>query len=416
MTRTPSTIVLGAGAVGLASAYYLRRAGCEVTVIDPEPLAARASGHNAGWLIPSMSTPVPEPGVLPQALKWMTKKDSPLYVSPSADPHYAAFLLKMLRNCTPARYEKGAAVLASLSSTALSDFDDLQADGVEFEHHADPLTMLFTDEHKMEHRVAALKLIEKSLPGFSWKQMSDADLRAHVPAVSDKVVAGIESVGDRSVDPASYVHGLAAACEREGVELRLGEQGNLVTGPGGEVSVQVGGQRLKAEKIVVAAGVWTPSLLKDIGERVPLQAGKGYGYDLPLAADAPTKPMYLAEGKVAITPLDTKVRLAGTMGFGPINETVDGVRAGGIITNTREYFSGWDALETPPEPWTGLRPTSPDGVPIIGPLAKHPDVLVASGHVMLGISLSPTTGKLIADFATGRIAADARPDLSPNRF
>ncbi|HCT13684.1 FAD-dependent oxidoreductase [Corynebacterium nuruki] len=415
-TRTPTTIVLGAGAVGLASAYHLRRAGCEVTVIDPEPLAARASGHNAGWLIPSMSTPVPEPGVLPQALKWMTKKDSPLYVSPSADPHYAAFLLKMLRNCTASRFEKGAATLAALSSTALSDIAELRADGVEFEHHADPLTMLFTDGHKVDHRIAELKLIEKSLPGFSWQQMTEEDLRAHVPAVSDKVVAGIESVGDQSVDPASYVRGLAAACEREGVELRLGEQGTLVSGPGGEVSVQVGGTRLKAEKIVVAAGVWTPGLLAGIGERIPLQAGKGYGYDLPVTADAPTKPMYLAEGKVAITPLDTKIRLAGTMGFGPINEGVDEVRAGGIITNTREYFSGWGALDTPPEPWSGLRPTTPDGVPVIGPLAQHPDVLVASGHVMLGISLSATTGKLITGFATGNLAADAHPDLSPNRF
>ena len=154
-----TAIVLGAGAVGLSSAYYLRKSGLDVTVIDPEPLAARASGHNAGWLIPSMSTPVPAPGMMLQAMKWMTQKDSPLYVSPHLDPHFAAFLLKMLRNCTESRFTRGAATLTRLSAGALDLFDDLAADGVEFERHADPLTMLFTDPHKVEVRVHELETL-----------------------------------------------------------------------------------------------------------------------------------------------------------------------------------------------------------------------------------------------------------------
>lgn len=428
-----TAIVLGAGSIGLSSAYYLRKTGFDVTVIDPEPLAARASGHNAGWLIPSMSTPVPAPGILPQALKWMTRKDSPLYISPSADPHFLTFLLRMLRHCTESRFARGAQILARLSAGSLPLFDDLTADGVEFERHSDPLTMLFTDPHKVEGRVHELETLDGKLPGFSWRHMSRDDLSTYAPSLSDKVVAGIQSEGDQSVDPASFVRGLAAACERDGVELRLGETASLVTSPasagrgsdGVEVTVQVGGRRLRADKVVVAAGAWTNELLSGIGERIALQAGKGYGYDLPLVDDGPTAPVYLAEAKVAITPLDDRVRLAGTMGFSGIDETIDAVRAGGILSGSREYFADWihraqdaalDHNGRALNPWTGLRPTTPDGVPMIGPLANHPEVLVATGHVMLGIGLGPTTGRLIAELASGETSAESLADLSPDRF
>lgn len=429
----PTAIVLGAGSIGLSSAYYLRKSGFDVTVIDPEPLAARASGHNAGWLIPSMSTPVPAPGILPQALKWMTKKDSPLYISPSADPHFLGFLLRTLRHCTEARFIRGADTLARLSAGSLTLFDELTADGVEFERHRDPLTMLFTDGHKVDGRVHELEALDGKLPGFSWRHIDRDELDGQRPGLSSEVIAGIRSEGDQSVDPSSFVAGLAAACERDGVDLRLGETASLVTSParpghghnGVEVSVQVGSQLLKADKVIVAAGAWTNEVLSGIGERVSLQAGKGYGYDLPIVEDGPTEPIYLAEAKVAITPLNDRVRLAGTMGFSGVDETIDTVRAGGILTGTRGYFTDWieraekaAVSETgkQPAPWTGLRPVTPDGVPMIGPLGNHPDVLVATGHVMLGISLGPTTGRLIAELASGETSADTLADLSPNRF
>lgn len=414
MTRV---IVIGAGAVGLASAYYLRKSGCEVTVIDEAPLAAKASGHNAGWLIPSMSTPVPAPGMMLQAIKWMVQPDSPLYVTPSLKPSFIGFMLRMLRSCTDAKFREGSAVLAGLSATALSDFDELAAEGVEFEQHEQPLAMLFTDGSHVAGRVGELELLEGKLPGFSWNHMSEQELRSHQPVLSSNVVAGIESRGDRSVDPGSFVRGLAAACERAGVEIRLGqpatlEQGHII----GDVSVRVGEETLRADRIVVAAGAWTNEVLRGIGERIPLQSGKGYGYDFPIVPGGPTKPLYLAEAKVAITPLDTKVRLAGTMGFGGLDESIKARRAGGILSGVSSYFADWPDVGSAPEPWAGLRPMTPDGVPIIGPLTAHPNVLVATGHVMLGISLAPTTGKLIAELATGVTNPATLSALSADRF
>lgn len=445
-----SVSVIGAGAVGLASAYYLRKEGHDVTVFDPAPLAAKASGHNAGWLIPSMSTPVPAPGMMLQAARWMLRPDFPLYVSPQFNLGYAAFMGRMLQACTKAQFARGSAALADLSGGALAAFDELRDDGVEFDIHDAPLTMLFTDPHKIDARENELALLDGKLPGFSWRRVDPNEVSSPggtVPALADGVVGAIESRGDRSCDPETLVRGLAAACERDGVQLRLGEaawledngghgtagrgsagRGSSGTGAGSagagtRLSVVTGRERMTPDHVVVAAGVWTNEVLAPIGETVPLQAGKGYGYDFPTANNGegpqipgPDAPIYLAEAKVAITPMNSKIRAAGTMGFGGINETVDHVRAGGIVTGMRRYFAEWPDRTRPVEPWTGLRPMTPDGVPHIGPLRRHPHVHVATGHAMLGIGLAPITGRLVVDFVAGRARPEQYPALQPGRF
>lgn len=408
--------VVGAGAVGLASAYYLRKTGCEVTVIDPAPLAAKASGHNAGWVIPSMSTPVPAPGVLWQALRWILQSDSPLYVTPSLKPSFIDFMLRMLCSCTSTRFQEGSAVLASLSAGALAQFDELAADGVQFESHEEPLTMLFTNPHKFDMRVKELQTLDGQLPGFSWEHMDVDGLRLHMPSLAHKVVAGIASRGDRSVDPASLVRGLADACQRDGVEILLGSAASLEKQRGGQMGVKVNGNVLTSDRVVVAAGAWTQKVLAGIGEHLPLQAGKGYGYDLPVTVDAPTAPLYLAEARVAVTPFSDRIRVAGTMGIGGIDESIKRRRAEGILTGASAYFEDWPDVTGAPTPWLGLRPMTPDGVPIIGPLSRHPNVLVATGHAMLGISLAPVTGRLIAELAIGARHPDQLVGVSTNRF
>ena len=410
------TIVIGAGAIGLSAAYYLRKSGVEVTVVDPALPGSKASNHNAGWVVPSMSAPVPAPGVLPQALRWMLRRDSPLYVSPTPSPQFARFMLTMLRNCTTARFEAGLKVLAELSAETLQLFDEMAADGVGFESHADPLTMLFRDGRKLEAHAAELATMAGLIPGFSWRALDGSGLARELPHVADGLAGGLQTLGDRSVDPASFTAGLAAACAREDVEFRLGTPASLRQEADDTVSVLVGEEVLHADRIVVAAGVWTNRVLADVHEGVVLQAGKGYGFDLPVEAGGPAQPLYLAEAKVAVTPLDTKVRIAGTMGFGGIDEAIDTVRAGGLLSSLPAYFERWPTLAEPPEPWTGLRPMTPDGLPIIGPLPRQPHVLVATGHAMLGISLAPPTGRLIAEMVTGQAPARHRASLAADRF
>ncbi|TLM82489.1 FAD-dependent oxidoreductase [Pseudarthrobacter sp. NamE5] len=411
------TIVIGAGAIGLSSAYYLRKAGSEVTVVDESEPGSKASARNAGWVVPSMSVPVPAPGMMPQALKWMTRRDSPLYVTPSLTPHFLGFMAEMLRNCTTGRFEAGLKVLAHLSRDTLQLFDEMAADGVAFESHSDPLTMLYSNAENLQKHAVELEAMEAHIPGFTWRSIDGNDLVKEVPHVLDGLAGGLQTFGDRSLDPASLTRGLTAACKRDGVEFRIGKAAKLRTAVGGSVEVVLGEETLKADKIVVAAGVWTNKILAGIGDRVSLISGKGYGYDLPPSTNGPQNPLYLAEAKVAVTPLNNKIRIAGTMGFGGINERISKVRAQGLLTSLPKYFNNWPPLPTQPEPWTGLRPMTPDGLPIIGPSRKRTDVLIATGHAMLGVSLAPPTGKLIAEIATGDTASRRHlSSLSSDRF
>jgi D-amino-acid dehydrogenase len=410
------TIVVGAGAIGLSSAYYLRKMGVEVTVVDAGDPGSKASGHNAGWIVPSMSTPVPAPGMLPQALRWMLRRDSPLYVSPSISPRYLGFMAEMLRNCTTARFEAGLKVLAGLSSETLQLFDDMASDGVVFEMHSDPLTMLYTNPASLQKHAGELQSMEAHISGFAWRPIEGVDLSRGIPDVTADVVGALQTYGDRSLDPGSFTRGLAAACQRDGVEFRLGHRAQLRTETDGSVAVIVNGEVLRSDKVVVAAGVWTNELLAGIGSHISLISGKGYGYDLPLQPGGPQHPMYLSEAKVAITPLTSRVRIAGTMGFGGINERISRSRAEGLLKSLPKYFRNWPSLSGPPEPWTGLRPMTPDGLPIIGPSNKHSDVLIATGHAMLGVSLAPPTGLLIAEMATGEAASLHNSSLAADRF
>ncbi len=410
------TIVIGAGAIGLCSAYYLRKSGAEVTVVDASEPGSKASGHNAGWVVPSRSVPLPAPGMLPQTLKWMLRRDSPLYISPSISPRFLGFMLEMLRNCTTARFEAGLKVLAHLSSETVELFDDMASDGVIFEMHSDPSTMLYTNAEHLQKQATELQAMEAHISGFKWRSIQGSDLPRELPQVRGDLAGGLQIFGDRSLDPASFARGLTEACRRDGVEFRLGKPARLRAEGDGSVVAVVDGEILKADNIVVAAGVWTNNVLGDIGDRISLLSGKGYGYDLPLEAGGPVHPMYLAEAKVTVTPLSSKVRISGTMGFGGINERISRVRAEGLLSSLPAYFGEWPSLPQQPKPWTGLRPMTPDGLPVIGTSRKRSDVLIATGHAMLGVSLAPPTGRLIAEMLRGKPASSHLSSLAADRF
>lgn len=409
-------VIVGGGAIGLACAYYARRNGWAVVVVDPVEPGSRASAHNAGWIVPSMSTPVPAPGVLPQAIRWMLRADSPLYITPTPDPRFVAFLLRMLRNSTGPRFRAGVQTLARLSRDALTRLDELHADGVEFEMHADPLTMLFSRRSHLDAHANELHEMESIIEALRWELLEPDELATRHPLLSPSLAGGIRTFGDRSVDPSSFTAGLEAACRRDGVEFAVGEHALLRRDGRGAVEAAVGARTIRADRYVVAAGVWSNTVLAPIGERISLQAGKGYGYDFPHRETEPAEPLYLSEAKVAVTPLARGVRLAGTMGFGDIDERVRPTRARGLLTGAAAYFADWPDVGRAPEPWVGLRPMTPDGLPVIGRARRHPNVLIATGHAMLGISLAAPTGVLISDLLASGPGESDRGALSATRF
>jgi D-amino-acid dehydrogenase len=408
-------VVIGAGAIGLCSAYYLTRAGAEVVLLDQRAPGAGASRRNAGWIVPSMSAPVSAPGVLGQSLRWMLRKDSPLYVRPSLDPDFLRFMAGMLRRCRTPTFERGIRNLVELNSRTFELFDELASDGVRFECHRDGVLQLFTTQKSLDSHAAELETIA-NLGGSSVEILDSRSVSQRLPHASDLVVGGIDCPEERYLDPDSFVDALALACREQGVEIESDERiENFQTDGIGRVTAATGRQRWAADKFVVATGAWSNQLLRPLLKHPPIQAGKGYGYDLQRTNTGPQRTVYLSEAKVAVTSLTNRVRIAGTMAFGGLDESIDKARASGMLSAARDYFVDW-----PPEndmvPWAGMRPMTPDGLPLIGPLRSHPNLIIATGHSMLGITLAPVTGDLVArTVMDGRTPSSALP-FSVERF
>jgi D-amino-acid dehydrogenase len=389
-------VVIGGGVVGLSSAYYLAGMGHDVTLLERDSPGAGASSHNAGWLVPSMATPVMAPGALGQALRWMLRRDSPFYIRSVPDPRLVVFLARMVRSANARTYAESTRLLSVLAAKTMRLYDELRDAGVRFEQHSDPLTMLFTKASHLEAHVGELEELAGLGTVTTWERHDKDQIRLLIPAVSGQVVGGLTTYDDRTVDPRSLMAGLAEACERRKVDIRTGEAARFI-GTGPKALVAFGGETLSADAFVVAAGAWTNSLLSPLGERASISAGKGYGFDFPVLDGFPDRPLYLAEGKVAITPLDTGLRLSGTMGLGDYSSSATGSRAHGILRAASRYLPHFGLESAPFTMWSGVRPMTPDGVPIIGRLHSYPEVVVAAGHQMMGMTLGPPTGLAVAE-------------------
>jgi len=406
--------VIGAGSIGLCSALALAAEGADVCVVDARDAGTGASSHNAGWVVPSMSAPVPAPGVLTQSLKWMLRPDSPLYISPSRDPRLASFLIAMLRNCTTTRFESGLRNLMALNHRTFELFDELERTGLQFENHRSGLVQLFRTQKSLDSHAEEMTLV-RALGGDEFDVHTSARTAQLMPGLSSSVVGGIVCPHERFLDPAAFVESLITQCESLGVEIVEGTELTLSADSAGNVTASGVERPMTSDHFVVAAGTWSADVVRALGYTLPVQSGKGYGFDVPPIFPVGTRASYLSEAKVAVTPLSGATRLAGTMGFGGRSEHIDKRRAGGILTSAADYFDHWERPQNA-VPWTGLRPMTPDGMPIIGRLTHHPNVTVATGHAMLGITLGPVTGELVARSVFGRGLPAYAGVFRPDRF
>jgi D-amino-acid dehydrogenase len=406
-------VIIGAGAVGLCSAYYLAGAGADVTVLDARDVGGGASRRNAGWIVPSMSGPVPAPGVVLKSLRWMLQRDSPLYIRPSLDPAFIRFITSMLRHCNDQDFDRGMRATLKLNRRTFELFDQLEKDGLSFEHHKQGLLLAFTDEHNLQAHETELQHAAKLGAGPAIT-LTAAEARSEVPMLSDSVVGAIDCPTERFLSPDSFLDALADGCRARGVTIQTGQTIRAIEKSTTGVVTAVGGiDRWAGDAFVIATGAWSGDLLRKFGSRLPIQAGKGYGFDIPTTDSTVARALYLSEAKVALTPLNGHTRLAGTMGFGGMDERVADRRAHGIVTSARHYLSGWPGGPVP-RAWSGLRPMTPDGLPYIGLLPNHDNVVIATGHAMLGITLSPATGDIVRELLieghTPLEAVPFRPD------
>lgn len=417
--------IVGGGVVGLCCAFALHQRGVPVEVYDAGPLEQAASHVNAGWIVPSLAEPVPAPGLIATSLRWMLHSDSPLYIDPRLlrDPAFLRWTIQFWRHCNARDYRHGIAVTAAFGAEALALYDTLRAAGVEYEEHQDGILFAYRSPTTLEHDYAALAEPLRSF-GYEITPLLDAQAVQELePALSDAVSGGYWLPRDRSLRPNSLVRGLLAYLHQQGVVVHHQHPVSGIETEGRRASaIFVKGKRIPAQRILVAAGSWSAPLLRPLHVNVPITAGKGYSIDLspqPLAEPV-RRPLYLHETRVAITPLDGMIRLAGTMEFSGLNHVLRPERIAAIARSASWALRGWPEVTPTSGPgvqlWTGTRPMTPDGLPMIGWLPGYHDIAIASGHAMLGMTLGPSTGAAIAELFTTGSAPEAAKPFTPKRF
>lgn len=412
MTRV---IVVGGGVVGLAAAFELRRRGAEVTVLDKGKFGEGSSYGNAGWITPSLSAPVPAPGLVIDSLKWMLSRDSPLYIKPTAIPQLAPWLFRFWRHCNPKDYQAGFEATIRLGEDSMERYDALVAAGVDFEMHQTGLLYAYMDLDYMARAVDELMQLQEI--GYQPPViMHGKELHDFEPSLTAQITSAAWVREERHVRPESLTAGLVRWLENAGAELRSHSE---VTGfrqhRGTVQAVDTQDETLEADQVLIAAGAWSGQVAKLAGVQIPMQAGKGYNITIQNPEAKVNHSMYFPEARIACTPFDHALRIAGTMELSGINAILDTRRVDAIRRGADRAIRNW-SRGTGETIWAGMRPMTPDGLPVLGLAPKHDNLFLATGHAMMGVSLAPSTGAVIADLMCN---GTARMDLSPfdaNRF
>lgn len=394
-----TAIVIGAGMVGLSTAWHLQEHGVEVTVVDREGVAAGSSWGNAGYLAPALTLPLADPSVWTYGLKALLDPDAALHVPLRVDPGLWGFLARFLAHGTMRAWHRAMAGLAPINALALEAFDQLTDGGVEARTREGPFVVGFTDHASATAFLDELQWVRGHGMEIEVKRL-DAT-RTLAPILSEEVTTAYRMDGQRYIEPGPFVNALGDAVRARGARLRTGD---AVTGvrPGRVPRVVLAtGEQVSADSVVIATGAWMPQLARPLGVRTRVQAGRGYSFSVGAEEPIP-HPVYLPAQRIACTPYQGRLRIAGTMEFLGPDEPPRDRRVRAMIAQVDGLFRGVD-LDDRRDEWVGSRPVTPDGLPLVGASAGR-GVYVAGGHGMWGIVLGPATGRLLAEqIVTGRV-------------
>lgn len=403
--------VIGGGAIGLATARKLKKGGADVVVLERDLCGGATSLGNGGWITPVLSNPIPGPGVLLNSAKWMLDSSSPLLVRPRLDPAFAAWCLRFARNCGAKKFEQGTLALLGINRRTLELFDDLAEDGVDIEMHATGMLVASLSEQELHHEFEMLDdLRGLGYPGPIELLESDA-ARELEPTLSGQVAGAVYAPAERHVRPESLSNGLAQWLREANVEIREDTSVERVSRDGSGWSIDTGsGGKLAVDRVVVAAGIHSKHILRELGTRIPLEAAKGYSVTFAANGNSPRHAIMLQEAKVGCSPFAGGFRLAGTLELSGDDLGLNTRRIGALRAAAGRYLDyplGKTELE-----WSGLRTLLPDGLPVIGRVPSADGVFVATGHAMLGITLAPSTAEALAPLV---LEDRLVPELEPFR-
>ncbi|OBI82927.1 FAD-binding oxidoreductase [Mycobacterium sp. E740] len=400
-----SAIVVGAGIVGLSTAWFLQERGVEVTVVDRSGVASGASWGNAGWVAPALTLPLNSPKLLRYGLRALRDRSAPLHIPWSVDGALWLFLLQFAANCRESVWQEAVEANVPLNEECIEAFDVLVANGVEAPVTDAPITAVFRNTADAEAMMRELRALERAGQHLFVTGLSGEALREQVPLASPAITAGININGQRFVDPGRFVQALGRSVEERGACIRTCDVRGVFSS-GNQVTVQpYSGKHLTADAAVIATGAWM-SRLTTHRLRVPVESGRGYSFTVPVERPIPG-PIYLPDVRVACTPYRGALRVAGTMEFRDPHEPAIADRVDSIVASASPLLEGVRWAERS-DVWVGPRPVTPDGRPLIGEMSRN--VYVAGGHGMWGLAHGPVTGRLLAEqITTGKQPEALRP-------
>lgn len=407
-------VVIGAGVVGLCSAYELVRRGLRVTVLDREEKPGSGCSYgNGGIIVPSHFVPLAAPGMMSMGLKMMRDPQSPFGLERVFDSQVLCWSARFMAASKKDHVARCAPILRDMNLASRALYEEMVPDlGADIGFARRGLLMLCRSKRAMdgEAHLAA----DANALGLTADVLDPAGLRQIDPGITMEAVGGVYFHDDAHLTPSVFMPALRDRLVALGVEIRQGVEVENLEVSDGRVASASG---VAADEFVLAAGIWSTELAKSAGLRLPMLAGKGYGFTVANPPERLSVPSILVEGRVAVTPMNDGVRFVGTMELGPPNLRQNDNRVEGIRRSIPDYYPMFTQGSLQKSPiWTGLRPCSPDGMPYLGRPAKYQNLIVAAGHAMMGMSLGPISGKLVSELACGDQPSIPLALLSPDRY
>jgi D-amino-acid dehydrogenase len=419
MRQSRSVIICGGGVIGLSCAYYLAREGWRVSVVERNAEGADTCAHgSAGFVSPSHVIPLAAPGMVWKGLKWMMSSRSPFYIKPRLDGDLMRWGWLFARACNERHVRRSAPVLRDLCLESRKMFVDwADITGNSFELKTEGLLNLCQTQEGLDHETHGLAALANEL-GIGAQVLDAAQTAALEPGARLAVVGSVYFPIDAHITPRRLMAALPALLKDMGVKFSWNTSIYGWRAEGGRIAgVSTTAGDLFADEYVLTGGSWSPAMVAGLGLRLPMQAGKGYSLTIEKPRFRLTKSLILTERRVAVTPMGETLRFGGTMEISGHSDNVRPERVEQIIAAARAFFPEITAADFAGlKPWFGYRPVTPDGLPYIGRLGRYANLATASGHAMLGLTMAPVSGLLIAELLSGRKPSVDLTLLNPNRF